>query len=73
MVNICTIVNNIKYSSYGELEPREIWLVVEAQPQNGDALSPTNVVVFSSIGRSGTIGSVHELGQMQVKQLVALQ
>ncbi len=54
MVNICTIVNNIKYSNYGELEAREIWLVVEAQPQNGDALSLTNVVVFSSIGRSGT-------------------
>jgi hypothetical protein len=31
MVNICTIVNNIEASSYGELEAGKVRLVVEAQ------------------------------------------
>jgi len=30
MGNICTIINNIEVSNYGELKPREVQLVVEA-------------------------------------------
>ncbi len=72
MVNICTTVNNIEDSSYGELEARKTWLVVEAQPQKGDTPSLTNIVASSSIGRFGTTRNVHELGQVQVKQLAVL-
>jgi hypothetical protein len=72
MANICTTINNIEVSSYGELEPREVWLAIEAQPQKGDAHSPTNVVASSSTTKFGTTRNIHELGQVQVEQLVAL-
>jgi hypothetical protein len=36
MATICTIVNNIEVSSYGELEAREVGLVIQAQLQKGD-------------------------------------
>jgi hypothetical protein len=32
MANICTTVNNIEVSSYGELKARKARLVIEAQP-----------------------------------------
>jgi hypothetical protein len=65
MANICTIVNNIEASSYGELEAKEARFVIDTQPQKGDAPSPTNVFVFLSTNKYGTIGNVYELGQMQ--------
>jgi hypothetical protein len=64
MANICITINNIEASSYGELKAREVWLVVEAQPQTGDAPSPTNIVVSSSTSKSSTMGNIHELGQV---------
>jgi hypothetical protein len=54
MANICTTINNIEVSSYGELEAGEVQFVVQAQFLKGDSPSPTNVVVFSSIDKSGT-------------------
>jgi len=65
MVNICITINNIEALSYGELKAGEVWLVIEVQPQKGDASSPTNVVVSSSTSKPSTIGNVHELGQVQ--------
>jgi hypothetical protein len=67
MVNICTIVNNIEASSYAGLEVGEVRLTIKAQLPKGDALSRTNVVAFSSIGRFGSTRNIHELGQVQVK------
>jgi hypothetical protein len=45
---------------------------VEAQPQKGNAHSSTIVVVFSSTNIFGITRNIHELGQEQVEQLIAL-
>ncbi len=63
MANICITINNIEASSYGEIKAKEVWFVIEAQPQMGDAPSPTNVV-SSSTSKFSTMGNIHELGQV---------
>ncbi len=72
MVNICTTINNIEASSYGELEIGKARLVVEAQFQKGDAPSSTNVD-SSSIGNLVQQEMFMNWVKLQAKQVIVLR